>query len=221
MSSSKSHDQSKAARSVACRSWRPPCRSQQPEALVHARQHGRRRHHAHPRSGQFDGQRQTIEKLDKLRDGRSVRGCGCKPAPGGSGAVDEQQGRFVHIHRCQRHGLFAGQTEHFARGHQETSVRSAVEPAAQGLLGMASHLLEVVQDDQAPAAAGDGMAELLDRVVGPQWHAQALGHGLHDAFQTPCRRQVAEPCAAGEVAEPGPTEAYGQARLAGASDAKQ
>ena len=57
--------------------------------------------------------------------------------------------------------------------------RSSQRPSV--CAGMARHLLEVVEDHQAAAAPGDGMAELRDRIVLAQRNVEPLRHGVHDA----------------------------------------
>ena len=88
--------------------------------------------------------------------------------------------------RRQRQHLFAGQPQHLARRDHEARLLGAVEPATQRLLRVARHLLEVVEDHQAPAATGDGMPELGDRIVPAQRHVEPLRH--RDAR---CRRRCA------------------------------
>lgn len=71
------------------------------------------------------------------------------------------------------------------------------------------------------ATRGDGMAQLLDRVVLAERHVQALRHSLHDSVHVACLRQIAEPGSSRIVTQPGPRKAQRQAGLAGTADAQQ
>ena len=85
---------------------------------------------------------------------------------------------------------------------------------------MLHDLLEVVEDDEAAAAAGDRVAELHDRVFLAERHVERRGDGEEDAVERSRLGQIAEVDAARPVAEPGPAVAADEARLAGAARAE-
>ena len=85
---------------------------------------------------------------------------------------------------------------------------------------MPRHLLEVVEDHQAAAAPGDGMAELHHRIVTAERNVETQGHRAHDAVEAARGRQIAEPDAAWKLAEIAAAVARHQARLAGAAEAE-
>ena len=196
-------------------------RGQQLEALAHARQHCPRRQAAHPGSGQLDRQRQAVEQAHQRGNCRVIVRAGIEVAFGSGRAAAEQRFGVGRQHWRQRHRLFAGNAQHLARGDQKARLGCTFQPAAQGGLGVAGDLLEIVQDHQAGAAPGDGVAQLGQRVVFAQRHVQALGHGVQQAVGLARRGQVAKPHAARKVTQVGPAEVGGEPGLAAAAYAQQ
>jgi hypothetical protein len=93
-----------------------------------------------------------------------------------------------------------------------------VEPAADDL-GVRGELLEVVEDHQAAAAAGDRMADLPQRIAAADRHVEGDRDGEAEAVDRARFREVAEVHAAGPVAEPDPAVARHQPGLADAAGA--
>ena len=86
--------------------------------------------------------------------------------------------------------------------------------------GVLHDLLEVVEDDEAAAAAGDGVAELHRGIVPAERHVERRGDGEEDAVERARLGEVAEVDATRPVAEPRPAVAADEARLAGAAGAE-
>jgi hypothetical protein len=80
-------------------------------------------------------------------------------------------------------------------------------------------LLEVVEDHQATAAAGDGMADLQHRIAPADRHVEGAGDGEAEAVDRSRLDEVAEVDAAGPVAQPESAVARHQPRLADAAGA--
>ena len=85
---------------------------------------------------------------------------------------------------------------------------------------MPRDLLEIVEDYQTLTAPGDGVPELVHRVVLSERHVEPLRNRVKDAVQASGLRKIAEPDAAREISERVPPEAGDQPRLAGAADAQ-
>ena len=194
---------------------------QQFEPLVHARQHGVWRNHQHARSRQFDGQRQVVEQVHQRWHGSQIAGIGSVGVVGCQCARFKQLLRLALVHGRQRQGLLAGNAQHFAAGDQETCLRRKRQPKPQACFGLASHLLEVVEDQQAVSAPGDRLANSCQWVGRARRQAQAECGGLHDAVQATRGGQVAEPGAARVVSEPTAGIAQRHAGFANAADAQQ
>ena len=195
--------------------------AQQPEAFTNALQLVGRRHHSRTRSGQLNGQRQTVQHLHQARQGRSVGRQQGGAQAGGLHALAEQLLGFGHAQWRQALQPFTVQAQHFAAGHQKAHLGQSAQPRAQAGVGMAGHLLEVVQQQQAFTPPGQRRHQLLHGVAAAQRHVQRLGYGLHHAVQRTGSRQVAEPGAAGVIAQPAAGVAQGQPGLAHAAGAQQ
>ena len=122
--------------------------------------------------------------------------------------------------RLDGEDLLARQVEPLAAGDDEGRVGGPVEPAAEGGRGVLQDLLEVVEDDQATAAAGNRVAELHAGVVLAEGDVERRGDGEEDPVERTCLGQIAEVDAARPVAEPGPAVAAHEAGLAGAARAE-
>ena len=82
---------------------------EQLEALAHAPQQHARRHHAHPRRGQLDRQRQAVEQGHQRRDRRvGLRRSGRKSGLAASARCTNSVPRVGRRQRRQRQHLFAG-----------------------------------------------------------------------------------------------------------------
>ena len=81
------------------------------------------------------------------------------------------------MQRLDREKLIALQVESLAAGDDERSVPGPIEPTAEGGRGVLHDLLEVVEDDQTSAAAGDGIAKLHDGVILAERHLEHGGNG--------------------------------------------
>ena len=187
---------------------------------MHALQQHLRRHHAHARCGQFDRQRQAIERFGELVHRAAVCRVRRKTLVGRLGPPQEEFHGVVAVQRRQCEHRLAGDAQHFAAGDEELSLRRTAQPRAQRLFGVARHLLEVVKDQQYDAAAGDGVANLHDRIAATQVKLQALRHGMDNAVEVQGLRKIAKPDAAGVAAQRIPTVVQRQPRLAGAADAQ-
>ena len=155
---------------------------QQLEALAHALQQHARRHHARPRRGQFDGQRQAVEQVDQ-RPPRRLR-----PAPRARPSTPAACRRWRNI--CTASSPASGAS---------TSACSPTMPSTSRLVTMKRRLRRRFEPDgpasprrgAPPArscpgspgrpARGDRRAELLHRVAPAQRHVPGPGHGVHDA----------------------------------------
>ena len=211
-----SQDQSIAARSVAWRAAAPLAACKQTEAVAHPLDELGGGKHAHPRGRQFDGQRQPIQKPHNLLDGRAVGLAKDKVRLLRAGAGDEEVDR-IHFQgqRLDREALLARYVESHAAGDDEGRIRSAIEPAAEGSRGVLHDLLEVVEDDQASTAAGDGVAELHGGVVLAEGDLERGGDCEEDAVKRTRLGEIREVDAAGPVPQPREAVAANQPRLAG------
>ena len=79
------------------------------------------------------------------------------------------------------------------------------------------HLLEVVEQDQAATASGNGMAQLHRWIILAQRHRESGGHGEEDPIQASGFGQIAEVDAPRPISQPRPAIAAHQARLATAA----
>ena len=145
---------------------------------------------------------------------------GIEPVARRGRAAHEEFDRLGRHQRRQRKRFLALDAQHLARGDQDARLTGPLEPASDRLLGMARHLLEIIEDHEAVPAPCNGMAELGHRVFVAQRHVEALGDGMHHPAQGAHRGQVAEPDTTRVVAQPEPAEPSGQARLAAAAHAQ-
>ena len=191
---------------------------QQREAVLQPCQQLCRRQHARARGGQLQRQRQPVEQAHDLRHHRPAAFVDGKPRLLRAGAHFEQPHRVAaERQRLQRQHLLARQLQALAARDDEVGLRRTVQPASDCRLGMPLHLLEVVQDQQAAPATGDGVAK-LQRGVGPaERHAQRKRDCKVDAFGRSSLAQVAERHAARPVAQPGPRVAAHEPGLAHAT----
>ena len=84
-------DHSIVARSVRCRCGQVAARvDEQPQPAVEALQHGPRRQQPHPRGGEFDRERQSVERLAHRDDRRRVRRRQREVGLHGASALDEE-----------------------------------------------------------------------------------------------------------------------------------
>ena len=93
------------------------------------------------------------------------------------------------------------------------------EPFTHGGSSKLSDLLEVVENHQRRPARRDRVTDLRDRVA-TERHVKSLGNRMHDAVETACLRQIAEPDTTREIAERAPTETRDEARFAHPTDAE-
>jgi hypothetical protein len=154
---------------------------------------------------------QTHQRIDRTL----VVGSGLEVAACRARALAEQGRRIERLERRDRHRLLAGQAEHLARGQDEARLARLDRARRRRSRRQRGDLLEVVEDQQARAAPVDRGAELGDRVVAAERNVEAVRDRVDDAVETARLRQVAEPDAAGIVAEPAPAVALRQPRLAG------
>ena len=138
----------------------------------------------------------------------------------GFGTLHEQCDAVSRRQRWQSQNVLTGKAQNLTRRDHEAGLLGAVQPSAQRRLGMPCHLLEVVEDHQAAAAPGDGIAELHDRIVAAERNVETLGHRAHQSLEAARGRQIAEPDAAWKFAEPASAIACHQPRLACAADAE-
>ena len=131
----------------------PTLGREQLEALAHAPKQRARWHHAYTCRGQLDRQREAIEQSDQRCNRHAVFGSWLEIGLGRLCPLHEQRQRVGGRQRRQCQHLFAGQPQHLARRDDEARLVGTVEPATQGRLGMARHLLEVVEYHQAAAAS--------------------------------------------------------------------
>ena len=68
---------------------------QQRQALLQPREQGLRRKHPHPRCGQFDGERQSVQAMTDLGHSLGIVAVDGKVGRDRLGAVDEQAHRVV------------------------------------------------------------------------------------------------------------------------------
>ena len=181
----------------------------------------RRREHPHPRGRQLDGERKAVQQSHRLGHRIAIAVAEDEVRHLRAGAGDEQVDR-IHRHGqgLERKQLLARQVQPLAAGDDEARLDGAVEPAADGVGGVRDDLLEVVEDDQAASAAGDGVPELHAGIVLAQGDAERDGHRAKNAIEALGVAQVAEVDAARPVAEPGPAVAADEAGLAGAARAE-
>ena len=196
---------------------------EQLEALAHAREQHARRHHAHARRGQFDGQRQAVEQAHQRRDrptGRSASGWKSGFAASRTAARTARRRRPAAAARSAS-DLLARQAQHLARRDHEAGLARR-GPAS----GPASPRHGARPARSCRGSPGSGRAR--------RWRCRAAPPGRRwpSGTSSPCAtaltmpstlrawRQIAEPDAARKVAEPAPAVARHQARLAGAADAE-
>ena len=85
---------------------------------------------------------------------------------------------------------------------------------------MRDELLEIVENDEAAATAGNGVPQLHDGIFASERDIERRRDGKENPVERPRLRQVAEVHAARPVAEPGAPVAANEARLARAPRAE-
>ena len=215
------HDQSIAARSVAWRPVPPRPASSAKRSRRRSSELGRRQH-GDARGCELDRERQPVEQARDLGHGGTLRVVEDEAGPLRLRAHDEELDRRpVQRQRLDRLHHLAGDVQAFAAGDHEGRLGRAVEPAADRGGGVLRDLLEVVEHDQAAAAAGDRLRELRRGIAGTEADAERAAGGVVDAVERRRLGEIAEPHAARPVAEPGMAVANGEPRLAGAALAEQ
>ena len=171
----------------------------------------------HSRGCQFDGERETVQQSHGLGDGGAIALAEDKIRHLRTGTGDEEVDR-IHLHRQGFEGkeFLARQMEPLAAGDDEARLDGPVQPATDGGGGVLDDLLEVVEDDQAASAGGDGVPELHAGIV------LAQGNAERDGYRPECHRgswlaQIAEVDAARPIAQPTPAIAADETGLASAA----
>ena len=137
-----------------------------------------------------------------LRAGAGARRVRSRPSP----AAAARSGRVSSPGKWSRSRLVTTKTASGARSSQRPD----------RVRGVLHDLLEVVEDDQAATAAGDGVAELHAGVVLAERDLERGRDGEEDAVERARLGEIAEVDAARPVAEPSPAVAADETRLAGA-----
>jgi hypothetical protein len=152
---------------------------EQLEPLAHRLEDLRDAHHANARRRQLDRERNAVEQPHDLARGLHVRKleAGAQPAR----AQREQSQRLVGGQRLDRVRPLAVEAEALAAGDEERGLGRKRLPAADRLGSVRDHLLEVVEDEQARAAAGDRVPELRDGVAAPELDAERTTDRGRDA----------------------------------------
>ena len=167
---SSSQDQSRQARSVACRSGRPsPPAGEQREAVPHPVQDALGAQHAGARGRQLDGQGQPIQRADQGADHRLVL-----RAPAGPLQV-QADGVPLGQRLQDKHGL-PRDVQRDAAGQQPGHRRGGAAPAVDQLGDDRDHLLDVVEHHQGLRAPGEGPPQHLGRVQAHR-QVQRVGDG--------------------------------------------
>ena len=190
-----------------------------------------------PRRGQLDRQRDAVQALADLQDGRGVGRGECKARRGRGCPLDEQPDGFVLGQRLRaeadgadigqgqgRHaeGHFAGDPQRFAAGGQDGQLRAGLQQRiCQAGAGL-DHVLAVVQDQQQlllsrdiPAAASIAWGPVSSRR--PRARAVTVGH----QGRVGQRGQLHQPDAVSELLHQPGRGLQRQAGLAGAARAGQ
>ena len=171
----------------------------------------RRREHPHPRGRQLDGERKAVQQSHRLGHRGAIAVAEDEVRHLRAGAGDEEVDR-IHLHGQGLEGkeLLARQVQPLAAGDDEARLDGPVEPATDGVGGVRHDLLEVVEDDQAASAAGDGVPELHAGIVLAQGNAERDGHRSENAIEALGVAQVAEVDAARPVAQPASSRSGGR-----------
>src|SRR4029079_17607465 len=122
----------------------------------------------------LDRERQAVQEADEARDRRGIFGIGLESRFCDARTLRKQLDRLVGRKRSQCENSFAGQPQHFSRGHEESRVARAAQPSTERGLGVARDLLEVVENDQAMPARRDGKTELRYGVVLAERYVEAM-----------------------------------------------
>jgi hypothetical protein len=123
--------------------------------------------------------------------------------------------------RRESDDVLARKRQHFAGRDHDAQLGCAIEPHVDRTPRPALDLLEVVQHEEAPSLACDRVPELGHGIAGTERDIEGLRHGTEDSFERARVGQIAEPDAAGPVAEPRPSVADREPRLAGAANAEE
>ena len=176
------------------------------------------RHQSDPRGSELDRERESVEERhERLHGGRVGR---VLPV-GRPGTGVEQRLGVGRDERRERQCRLAGKPQDLAGRHEERGVFGVVEPHTRGFRGVPGDLLEVVQDHEAAAAAGDRFSELNDGIILAELHVEGGRDGVGDAVHRTCLGDVAEPHPPRPRAEPGPPVMEREAGLARPSHAEQ
>ncbi len=202
----------------------PRCRAagagEKTETVAHPLHELRGREHAHSRRSKLDRQRQPIEQPHELGHRGAVGVTEDEVGPLRAGALGEQFDRVpFQGQRLDRKTFLARDVQPFAAGHDKGGVGSLVEPAADRGSRMLRDLLEVVENQQAATAAGDGVTDARSGVLLAERNAERRGDGEIDAVERARFRQIREVDAARPVSQPDPAIAAHKAGLAGTSRA--
>ena len=176
---------------------------QQAEAVRHALHELRRRENARPCGSQLNCQWQAVEQAHHLQHRAAVvlvehevpAVCCC---PGG----EEFDGVGGPRERLQRRQHFAADVQALAAGDQKGRLFGSIQPKPERGRSVLDDLLEVVQDQEAAAARGDGVAQLHCGVALKQRHVEPHCHRVEHAFEAARFAEVAEVNASRPVAAP-------------------
>ena len=124
-------------------------------------------HGANPGRGEFDRQRQPVQALHDVGDGRQVSR-NHRHARGGCTVEEQLRGRG-RFERRQRPDVFAVDGQGFATGGDHPQHRGADQQPVDDVGGLVQQVLAVVHDDQGRAGA-QGAGE-----QGPVVHGAAGG----------------------------------------------
>ena len=130
------------------------------QARLDARQDLGHRHRGHPRRGQLDPQRQTVETGAELGHERLVVLVHDEVRPPRPGPLDEQAGRVLRRQRVDRPHRLATDVEGLTAGRHDPEVGAPAEQARRQLGARVDDVLTVVEDEEDVAgveAAGEGV----------------------------------------------------------------
>lgn len=190
---------------------------EQVEAAVEALEQGLGGQEPGASRGELDGEGEPVEASDELAlEGLLLR-VGVPAGAGCTGAGLEQGQRLALRQRRDLEDLLAGDTHELAAGDQEDGPRREVQPRAgrhgdrvQGALGVVEH-----QED--PVAAGQGLAQLAGRALGAgggERDLEGVGDGAEQLQGGAGGAEIAEPGPSGVAGlQPGACEAAGEAGL--------
>ncbi|HEY5321419.1 MAG TPA: hypothetical protein VIK58_01255 [Caldimonas sp.] len=196
-------------------------RSERTETIAQARHELLQGQDADPRGGELDRQGQPVEQANDLADGFALGGVGHEVVAARLRAMHEKIDCIaVERQGLQRKDDLARQAQRLAARDEERRLGGAVQPGSDAGWSVANDLLEVVEDQQATAAAGDRMSELPRGIVATKWYGEHARNDKADAVETARFRAIAEVHAARPGTEPAGPVSAGQPGLADASGAE-